>query len=80
MADRDRVTKRTIPVIVGENIHHVMGRAEIVRKPGGEVSIEIVANGERGKILAGFLEQAEPIAVSFIAIPVQNTRDKREKT
>jgi len=80
MADRDRVTKRTIPVIIGQNVHHVMGRAEIVRKPDGTVSIEIVADGERGKILAGYLEQAEPIAVSFVAIPVQNIRDIREKT
>jgi hypothetical protein len=80
MADGERITKRAIPVLVGHKFEHVMGRAEIVRKPDGKVLIEIEAAGEAGKVLADFLEQAEPIAVSFTAIPVQNIREKREKT
>lgn len=78
--DTPRRTERVLPVVIGHNYEHVMGRAQIFRKPNGEVMIQIDAKGTEGQILGEFLEQAEPIAVSFAAIPVQNLREKREKT
>ena len=77
MPDDSRQTIRKLPVLIGHNYEHIMANAEIVRTSEG-TRIDINATGEEAIYLADFLEQAEPIALSFIAIPVQNTREKRE--
>lgn len=74
--DIERIV-RQLPVLIGTNHEHVMAKAEIYRRPDG-VLIIITANGQESQLLAEFLEQAEPIALSFGAIPVQNIREKKE--
>jgi hypothetical protein len=54
-----------------------MAKADIYRATE-KVFIEIEAEGPDSQLLAEFLEQAEPIALYFGAIPVQNNREKRE--
>lgn len=79
--DDVRRTSKQIPVLIGHDQQHVMARADIFRTPY-KVLIQITAptdtNTGEGQHLADFLEQAEPIALSFGAIPVQNIREKRE--
>jgi len=79
VADKARRTERAVPVVIGSNYKHIMGHAVISREPD-KVLIEISAVGLNGQMLAEFLEQAEPIAVMITAIPVQNTRERRETT
>lgn len=74
--DDVRTTRKSIPVLIG-NDTHVMASADIYRTPE-KVMIQISAGGIDGQMLAEFLEQAEPIALSFGAIPVQNITEKRD--
>lgn len=68
-------TIRNLPVLIGYDQQNVMAKAEILQKPDS-VLIEITAVGERGKLLAEFLQQIEPIALSFSwFLPVQNTNE-----
>lgn len=67
---------RLLPVFISGG-KHVMAKAVIWRNPK-EVKIQIYAEGPEGQLLAEFLEQGEPIALSFEAIPVQNRIEKRE--
>lgn len=69
--------EKKLPVLIGDS-KHVMARADIYRSPD-RVLIQIIQDGPDGQLLADFLEQAEPIAVSFTAIPVQN-RAERERS
>lgn len=71
-----RHIKRKLPVLINDR-KHIMANAEIFRTPD-KILIEIVSEGPEGQLLAEFLEQAEPIALSFSAIPVQNITEKRE--
>ena len=71
-----RKLAKKLPVLINHD-DHVMARAEVFRTPD-KVLIQITSDGEDGQILAEFLEQAAPIALSFVAIPVQNIREKRE--
>jgi hypothetical protein len=75
--DKDgyKVTKK-LPVLIGEG-RHVMATADIYRSPG-QVLIQIIQTGPESQLLADFLEQAAPIALSFDAIPVRNITEKRE--
>ena len=78
MAEETRHTERIIPVVIGNDYAHVMAKAVVVRTPTS-VTIEITSlPGHDSQRLAEFLEQAEPIAVSFTAVPVRNIREKRE--
>lgn len=77
MADDVIHTIRQLPVLIGAKYGHVMAQAEVFRKPDS-VLIQITADGKKSQLLAEFLEQEEPIGMSFIAIPVQNIREKRE--
>lgn len=79
MVEHLRNTRRQLPVFIGEDQKHAMASAEIVREPN-EVVITIVGTGLEGQLLADFLEQAEPIGLTFIPIPVRNIREKRENT
>jgi len=77
--DDVRRTSKQIPVMINHH-EHVLASADIFRTPD-KVLIQITAPAnDRGNHLADFLEQAEPIAVSFTAIPVQNTTEKRDTT
>ena len=79
MSDDLRQTKRHLPVLVGHDFQHVMARVDIQRTPD-TVIITITSDGVNGQRLAEFLEQAEPIALSFGAIPVRNIREKRDNS
>lgn len=68
--------ERALPVLINDNTY-IMAKAEIYRTPDS-VLIEISAEGKESQLLAEFLEQAEPIALSFGAIPVKNVTEKRE--
>lgn len=75
--DSIRQTSRQLPVLIGNDHEHVMAKADIYRAPD-KILIEIEARGPNSQLLAEFLEQAEPIALSFGAIPVRNIREKKE--
>jgi hypothetical protein len=64
--------------MIGFNQEHILAQADIYRTPD-KVLIQITAVGENGQLLAEFLEQAEPIGLSFGPIPVQNISKNREK-
>ena len=73
--ERDYSVRRQMPVLIG-NSNHVMALAEITREPD-KVTIVVQAVGENSQYIADFLEQTEPIGLSFIALPIQNAREKR---
>lgn len=77
MPDVFRETRRDLPVLIGHNWQHVMAKARVLRTPTS-VLIEIASEDVDGQLLAEFLEQAEPIALSFVAIPPRNNREMRE--
>ena len=70
-------THRQLPVLIG--MEHIMASADIFRTPD-KVLIQITANSSDGQLLAEFLEQAEPIGLSFSPLPVRNITEKREAT
>lgn len=72
-----RNVSRMLPVLIHMNQEHVMARAEIFRSPD-KILIQIVSTGTESQLLGEFLEQVEPIALSFGAVPVRNIRQKRE--
>lgn len=76
--DNYRNTKRKLPVLLGEQ-QHIMASADIYRTPE-KVLVQITCTGQESQLFAEFLEQAEPIALYFGAVPVQNDREKRENT
>lgn len=78
MPDDLRHTERKLPVLIGNDYKHLMATAQIVRSPN-KVTIEIIAEGENGQALAAFLEEVEPIGLKFVAIPVRNILEKRER-
>lgn len=71
----DYSVRRQMPVLIGNN-DHVMALAEITREPN-KVTIVVQAVGEDSQYIANLLEQTEPIGISFIALPIQNAREKR---
>lgn len=77
MADYASRIARPIPVLVGFDQAHVMAKAEIFRNPDS-MMIQIIVTGKENMLLAEFLEQAEPIALSFVARPFENKIEKRE--
>lgn len=68
-----QITKRPIPVLLGNDYEHAMGEATI-EEENDRVTISIVAEGEGAMVLAAVLTAAEPMALSFVAIPVQPHR------
>lgn len=79
MNNQIKHTNRQLPVLIGNDQTHILAKTEIFRTPE-KVLIQITSDGPNGQLLAEFLEQAEPIGISFIPIPVQNIREKRETT
>jgi hypothetical protein len=71
--------KRDVSVVIGKNSEYVMAKADIYRDLN-RVLIQIVSNEPDGQLLADFLEQAEPIGLSFRVIPVQNIIEKKRET
>lgn len=69
---------KIIPVLFNEDKYHVLARADISREPDNVV-ITITASGPESQLLAEFLQQADPFALSIGAFPVQNIREKRER-
>jgi hypothetical protein len=72
-----KLVKKDVSVIIGKNNDQVLAKAEIYRTPD-KVLIQITSSRPEGQLLVDFLEQAEPIGLSFRVIPVQNIREKRE--
>ena len=72
-----RRTERRLPVLFGDNVQDIVARAVILEEPN-QVVVSIVLEGEAAKNYNGFLTQADPVAVSFIAIPVRNARESKE--
>ncbi len=69
--------KKDLSVVIGKNSEYVMAKADVYRDLN-RVLIQITSNEPEGQLLADFLEQAEPIGLSFRVIPVQNIIEKRE--
>lgn len=74
----EKKTTRAIPIYIAGDKEYTMALVDIFRQ-SDSVRIQFRLNGKNNQLLAEFLEQAEPIALTFGAIPVQNTREKREK-
>jgi hypothetical protein len=70
--------ERLLPVLIGHDYEHVMGRAVIDREPN-KVIITITSEGPDGHILGEFLTAAEPIALSFTGIPVKPRTTKSKE-
>jgi hypothetical protein len=70
--------KRDVSVVIGKNSEYVMAKAEIYRDLN-RVLIQITSNEPEGQLLADFLEQAEPIGLSFRVIPVQTIIEKKRE-
>lgn len=66
-----KITRRPIPVITGGNYEHVMCHASVVEE-NDEVTITMVAKGNNAKTLAAIMTGGEPMALSFMPIPVQS--------
>lgn len=79
MANDVRHTQRNLPVLIHMGDEQIMAVADIFITPD-KVMIQIVSNKDRNNLLGEFLEQAEPIGLSFGSIPVQNKTEKRETT
>lgn len=71
------LTEKDLPVLIGHNYEHVMGKAVIAQTPD-TVTITIVASGERARILGDFVAANEIVALSFGGVPVRQT-PKKEK-
>ena len=69
MADEIR-TEKLLPVLVGYNYEHVMGRAEIVQTPDSVV-ITITSKGADARELGDFVASSEIVALSFVGIPIR---------
>lgn len=67
---------RDIAVVIGKQGEHVMAKADIYRDLN-RVLIQITSDKPEGQLLVDFLEQAEPIGLSFRVIPVQNIIEKK---
>lgn len=67
-----------LPVLISLSERQVLAKAEVFKAPD-RVLIQIVATGVESEFLAEFLDQAEPIALSFGPSPVQNKIEKRER-
>lgn len=63
------ITKRQIPVMLGEDYQHVMGEA-IIMEQNDVVTVTITAKGTNARDLIAVLSAMEPMGLSFIAIPV----------
>lgn len=63
-------SKRTLPILFGEDRTHVMAEAIIDEEPGN-TQITIVVQGDSAQYVAAFLTAPEPIAMRFVGIPVQ---------
>lgn len=75
-----KITEKLLPVLVGYNYEHVMGKAVIEQKPKhtddagvvvpAEVIITITSRGEHAQILGDFVAANEVVALSFGGVPV----------
>lgn len=74
-----RASKRDIPILLGNNYEHVMGRADIVEE-GDEIIITVRAKGREAGELASLLTAMEPMALSFVGVPLQSHRSKKESS
>lgn len=86
MSRDQRITEKLLPVLVGPDYEHVLGRAWIDQRAeapeegrAAEVKITITATGEAAQLLGDFLAAAEPVALSFVAIPVTPHTRQTEK-
>ena len=72
-----REINRYIPVLLGNNYEHIMARADIVEE-GDEITVTIKAKGGDALDLAEVFTSSEPLALSFVAIPVKPHSSKKE--
>lgn len=63
-------TKRSLPILFGEDRTHVMAEAAVDEEPG-KTTITIVVQGDSAQYVAAFLTAPEPIAMQFVGIHVQ---------
>lgn len=62
---------RQIPVLIGQDYEHAMCEAEIIEdNDGGIVTITMTAKGDNANALVALLTAMEPMALSFVGIPV----------
>lgn len=74
-----RITRRQMPVMVG-NAHddYAMAEVNIVEEPE-RTSIQLTLNGANARRYTEFITMNAPIAISFVAIPVTNPHESKEK-
>jgi hypothetical protein len=79
----EKTTEKMLPVLVGYNYEHVMGKATIVQTPEvrspttrqvlepARVTITIVSEGANAQELGDFVAANEVVALSFGGVPVR---------
>lgn len=69
MKDDPKITIKPLPVLIGDNYEHVMGKAYIEQTPNSVV-ITIQVYGNDARTLGDFVAAEEVVALSFSGVPV----------
>jgi NADPH-dependent 7-cyano-7-deazaguanine reductase QueF len=69
-----RVTRMQLPVLIGFDYQHVMAECVVTETPD-KTEIHIEATGDAARYLGSFVASNEPVALSFVAIPVRNKHE-----
>lgn len=63
-----------IPILIGDNYRHVMGKATVEELEHSGlviVTLEITTGGQNARDLVALMTSGEPQALQFVAIPVR---------
>lgn len=66
-----RRTTKMMPVLIGKDFEHVMGRVTILQEPRN-VTITVEVKGKDSRRLADFVAADEVIGLSFQGLPVRH--------
>lgn len=73
------VTRRQLPVLIGMDYKHIMCEAVIIEE-NDAVTITMTAKGQDANDLISVMTAQEPVALSFVAIPVKPRATNPEET
>lgn len=75
--EEPRITKRDLPIVT--NFFTIANSKAVVVHETDRVKLEITIEDPKRDFIAEFLEQPEPIGISFIPLPVLNIREMKER-
>lgn len=64
------VTEKPMPILLGTNYEHIMGRTKIVQTPES-TTITIVVEGKHSRLVGDFVGAGEIVALSFAGVPIR---------